>query len=410
MHRKRALIVAMFVAVIGSLGLAPAALAAAPVPPAGPAPPAAPSGLAAAPAGSSVSLTWTDNATVPAATAIQVERATDAAFTRHVTDFAVGPNATSYTDTTVVAGPAYRYRLLAQNGASDSSWSNAVSIQRPVTSAPVSFFGSSFACADSCAGSFGWNANTVVTTADSVPATTSFTKMLRVTYPQGSIDSASVAKLGTPLGGAQAAIPFSAGPTSATTTLHYYVRPQPGFQSVRGGELPGLYGGDTAVASGGHDPDGTNGWSGRLMWRTGNNGELYAYLDGTQGYGQQLGCGNWTWQPGKWTKVQETVSLNTPGEANGYIIVRINGAPALDATGLTFRSVSSLQINGLYLSTFFGGSDKTWAAPQTQYMDFAGFGATSQPVPVPAPPAAACTVVGGPHRGSRPASVTASRR
>ncbi len=238
--------------------------------------------------------------------------------------------------------------------------------------------------------------------------------MLRVLYPQGSIDSGSVTKLGTPLGGAQAALPFVAGPTSAPTTLQYYVRPQPGFQSVRGGKLPGLYGGETAVASGGNDPDGTNGWSGRLMWRNDNNGEVYAYLDGTDGYGEQLGCGNWTWQPGQWTKVQETVGLNTPGQANGYITVYINGQPALDALGLTFRTISSLQINGLFFSTFFGGSDPTWATPQAQHVDFAGFSVTHQAVS--APPAVACKVSTAyphgryPHGGTKSAAVAAPGR
>ncbi len=384
MYGKPALILAMFATVIGSLSHAQATLAAVPDAP------AAPSGLAASPAGSSVSLTWTNNATLPAATAGRIERSTDTGFTKSVTNFDVGPNATSYTDTTVTAGTTYHYRMLAQNLGRQSPWSNAVSILRPRTSAPVSFFGSQFACSAYCAGSFGWDKNTAVMTADSVPASTSFTKMLRVTYPKGSIDSGSAAKRGTPLGGAQAAIPLSAGATSATTTLQYYVRPQRGFLSIHGGKLPGLYGGNISTASGGHDPNGTNGWSGRLMWRNDNNGELYAYLADTVGYGMQLGCGNWTWQPGKWTKVQETVSLNTPGRSNGYITVYINGVPALDATGLRFRTVSSLQINGLFFSSFFGGSDKTWATPQTQHMDFAGFAVTHQPGS--APPAAACTV------------------
>ena len=189
------------------------------------------------------------------------------------------------------------------------------------------------------------------------------------------------------------------------TTLQYYVRPQLGFKSIRGGKLPGLYAGSTTVASGGHDPNGTNGWSARLMWRNDNNGEVYAYLADTHGYGMQLGCGNWTWQPGKWTKVQETVRLNTPGSANGSITVYINGKAALDALGLTFRTVSSLKINGLFFSTFFGGSDKAWATPQTQHVDFAGFAVTSQPLS--APPAAACTVrLRGSRAGRGPESVT----
>ena len=361
--------------------------------------PAAPSALTATLAGSSVSLTWTNNATTPATTQVLIQRAANAAFTGNVTSILVGAAATSYTDTSVVAGTTYYYRVLAQGLAGNSPWSNIVSFLHPSAAAPASFFGSQFACAPSCAGSFGWSQDTSVITADAVPAGAPFTNMLRVTYPQGSIDSGSVATLGTPLGGAQAAIPFSTGATSATTTLQYYVREQAGFEPDLGGKLPGLYGGNTSVASGGKDPDGTNGWSGRLMWRNDNAGELYAYLDSTNGYGTQLGCGNWVWQPGKWTEVQEVVSLNTPGESDGNVIVYINGVQVLDAIGLNFRTVSSLQINGLFFSTFFGGSDKTWASPQTQHTDFAGFAITNQPV-VSTKPAVTCTVLPGAGQAS----------
>ncbi len=353
--------------------------------------PAAPGGLVASLAGSSASLTWTNHAITPAATAVWIQWATDAGFTQNVTSASVGPAVASYAGATVVAGTTYYYRVRAQNLAGYSPWSNVVSLLRPGPAAPPSFFGSQFACAAYCAGSFGWTENTSVMTADSVPAGTPFTNMLRVGYPKGSIDSGSVSALGTPLGGAQAALPFSTGATSAATTVQYYIRPQAGFLSNKGGKLPGLYGGDTSVASGGHDPDGTNGWTARLMWRNANNGEVYAYLDSASAdnYGLQLGCGNWTWQPGQWTEVQETVSLNAPGQSNGYINIYINGAEVLQAIGLRFRTVSSLQINGLFFSTFFGGSDLTWASPQTQHTDFAGFTVLSKPLSVP--PAVACT-------------------
>ena len=169
--------------------------------------PTAPTALAAGRSGSSASLRWTNNATIPAATAIQLKRATDARFTQNVITFTVGPNATSYLDKRVAPDTTYRYRVRAQNGASDSRWSNVVSFMRPSTATPVSFFGAHFACARYCDGSFGWNQNTSVVTADSVPTGTSFTNMLRVTYPKGSINSDAVTKLKRPLGGAQAAIP-----------------------------------------------------------------------------------------------------------------------------------------------------------------------------------------------------------
>ena len=75
--------------------------------------PTAPSGLAAKIAGSSVLLTWTNNATTPAATAIVIQRATDAAFTKNRTDTTVSPAATSYTDKKVRVGTTYYYRVQA---------------------------------------------------------------------------------------------------------------------------------------------------------------------------------------------------------------------------------------------------------------------------------------------------------
>ncbi len=242
---------------------------------------------------------------------------------------------------------------------------------------PLSFF-PGFTCPASqgyCDGSFGWSQNTSVQMADNLPRGASVARMLRVSYPKGSIDYSSVSKYGTPLGGAQAAVPFS--DDQPHQYLRYYVRFQPGFQFNRGGKLPGVYGGDTSVASGGHNPNGTNGFSVRLMWRPGGAGEVYAYLDQPSqegAYGLELGRGNWYWQPGVWTQVQLDVRPNDIGTTDGYIRVFINGHKTLDAEGLKFRTSSTLQTDGMFFSTFFGGSDATWASPQTQHTDFAKFG------------------------------------
>ena len=130
MHRKLLFILTMFAMVIGSASQAQAAAgrASSPQPgssawsnvvsiPARSATPAPPSGLAAKLSGSSVSLTWKNNAIPPsAATVIWVQRGTTTGFANYV-DYSVASTATSYTDTTVVAGTTYYYRVLAQNQA-----------------------------------------------------------------------------------------------------------------------------------------------------------------------------------------------------------------------------------------------------------------------------------------------------
>jgi hypothetical protein len=93
--------------------------------------PAAPSNLVAAPTGppTGVRLTWTNNATSPAATNFYIDRATNAGFTAGLTHITVNSGtATTYTDTTVTAGTTYYYRVRAENAVSYSTWSNGVSV------------------------------------------------------------------------------------------------------------------------------------------------------------------------------------------------------------------------------------------------------------------------------------------
>ena len=100
--------------------------------------PAAPSGLAGRQSGPpvAVSLTWTNNATYPAATQVAIQRATNAAFTQNPVVFTAGPTATSYTDTTVTGGTTYYYRVRAEDNAGYSAWSNTVTVQVVVSPTP----------------------------------------------------------------------------------------------------------------------------------------------------------------------------------------------------------------------------------------------------------------------------------
>jgi hypothetical protein len=90
--------------------------------------PAAPSNLAySVVAATSVRLTWTNNATWPAATSFAVQRATNAAFTQNVRSFTSGAG-TTYTDATATPGTTYHYRVRAENDVAYSAWSNAVTV------------------------------------------------------------------------------------------------------------------------------------------------------------------------------------------------------------------------------------------------------------------------------------------
>jgi hypothetical protein len=197
-----------------------------------------------------------------------------------------------------------------------------------------------------------------------------FPWLARVSYPAGSA-SPSVARKGAPEGGAQEYLPLRGGPVDALY-LRYYLRFPEGFTFVKGGKLPGLYGGDHT--SGGHTPDGTDGLSTRFMWRTAGDGEVYAYLPASPaGRGTSLGRGHWKFTPGGWSSLEQRVQLNDPGRADGSVRVWLNDQEVFSATGLTFRTSRALKIEGVFFSTFFGGRDPSWATPRDQHVDFADF-------------------------------------
>ena len=96
--------------------------------------PAAPATLTATVTGpvsgppAGVTLHWTDTAGAAPVAHMVVRRATDPGFTTGLADFPLGPAATSYTDTAVAEGTTYYYRVRAENEASNSAWSNTVTV------------------------------------------------------------------------------------------------------------------------------------------------------------------------------------------------------------------------------------------------------------------------------------------
>lgn len=202
--------------------------------------------------------------------------------------------------------------------------------------------------------------------------------VLQVFYPARSASGSVARAYHVPQGGAQVFLLLPGGPVDAAT-LRYCVRFPTGFDFVKGGKLPGLFGG--TVVSGLQIPDGSDGWSTRFMWRAGGAGEVYAYLPTSVRTGTSLGRGDWYFVPGQWQCVTQTVRLNTPGRSDGSVVVDVGGRIVYRNDALEFRSVPTLRINGLFFSTFFGGGDPSWATPRDQYADFADFSVTTLPAP-----------------------------
>lgn len=203
-----------------------------------------------------------------------------------------------------------------------------------------------------------------------------FKNILRVNYPAGSASPAVSRKQKAPLGGAQFFANLSMAPKKSLR-LSYYLRFSDNFDFVKGGKLPGLYGGKNN--RGGETPDGTDGFSTRFMWRKNGDGEVYAYLPSSTEYGTSIGRGSWRFVPGKWHYLEQVLVLNEPNKSNGSVEVMLDGKQVLKQDKLTFRTVDNLKIEGIFFSTFFGGGDASWSTPKNVYTDFADFAISEVP-------------------------------
>ncbi|KAJ7770230.1 polysaccharide lyase family 14 protein [Mycena maculata] len=202
--------------------------------------------------------------------------------------------------------------------------------------------------------------------------------VLQVTYPAGSFSNNT--------GGAQFINLWNTTQTGGfqSMLLSYEVAFDADFDWVMGGKLPGLRGGtDPTGCSGGNEPNGFDCFSARIMWRTNGAGEVYAYIPSPNNlcsektiicnsdYGISISRGSFTFNSGQWNRVTLLVQLNNPANvANGNIEVYFNDVQALAQQDLQIRASTNLTTNGLYFSTFFGGSDSTWATPNTTHTYF----------------------------------------
>jgi hypothetical protein len=195
-------------------------------------------------------------------------------------------------------------------------------------------------------------------------------RSLRIRYPAGGV--------GAGPSGAQFKVTIPApanGPAYEDLYCAYWLKFSDGFAFVKGGKIPGFAGG--TANTGGDKPNGSDGFSARMMWR--GSGKVVQYLyhpDQPTTYGEDLDWalgGQRIFEPGSWHRVEHRVVMNTPGMSDGMVQAWFDGKLALDHQGVRFRDVSDFAIDIFYFSTFFGGSGASWAPPGDQYVTFDDF-------------------------------------
>ena len=209
---------------------------------------------------------------------------------------------------------------------------------------------------------------------------------LRVGYPQGGVGPGET--------GTQFPIVFrnmseTPGGYFNSVYLRYYLKFESGFDFQKGGKLPGLMGGgDSWSRSGGNQPDGSNGWTLRFMWRVEGSIVVYAYVPksangkwGTESWGQDIDC-HFNAIPGTWHCIEQYVNVGTPGHDDGKLKVWIDGEQRLDIADMRFWDVENDdgRVGGIYFSTFHGGNTPDWGPDTTCYVQFDGIVAAEKRV------------------------------
>lgn len=195
-------------------------------------------------------------------------------------------------------------------------------------------------------------------------------RALRVRYPKGAV--------GPRAGGAQWLCGL--GASYAALSLSYELRFADDFDFVLGGKLPGLAGG--SANTGGDRPNGHDGFSARMMWRSGGAVVQYLYHPDQSGvWGDDLAWdvgGARLFRPGVWHSVRHELVLNTPGRHDGVLRGFFDGELALERTDLRLRDTSDLALDCFYFSTFFGGNTPEWGPTRDEHVDFASFLVTTE--------------------------------
>lgn len=203
----------------------------------------------------------------------------------------------------------------------------------------------------------------------------------------GSFDNSKYLKVGYPIGGVgpqETGIQFPIILNNINSVenngyflelyFRYYVYFEEGFDFNEGGKLPGLMGGvDSYSRSGGNQPDGSNGWTLRFMFRKDGELVVYAYLpvsnNGKWGgvtWGQDISTGI-NAVPGKWHCIEQYVNVGSAGNDDGQLKVWIDDELRIEIDDMRFWDVENDygKIGGIYFSTFHGGSGDEWA-PRTE--------------------------------------------
>ncbi|CAO3597770.1 unnamed protein product [Absidia cylindrospora] len=186
--------------------------------------------------------------------------------------------------------------------------------------------------------------------------TPSSSAVMRIKYGEGSYSPKGSTNAGRTGGLEFYSRPFG-NHSYAKALLRYDMAVDTSFDWIRGGKLPGLYGG---------------------------LGEAYLYIPTddvlckeTPGvicnkeYGTSMFRGRIKYPKEQWTRIEVFTQINDPpSERNGVLQIWQDNEPVMEMTGLQYRTTNAIAISSLMFSTFFGGGSSDYATPHDTYAYF----------------------------------------
>jgi hypothetical protein len=128
------------------------------------------------------------------------------------------------------------------------------------------------------------------------------------------------------------------------------------FDFARAGRLPGLIGADVT---------GQESFAARILWRPGGAGAAtLRTLSLGEARQPALGLEGFALPRGQWFKIEQEVVLNTPKQANGRLVVWIDGTMVAERNDLVFRTDAAVAVTGVAADVFYGGDDAATIVPK----------------------------------------------
>ena len=186
--------------------------------------------------------------------------------------------------------------------------------------------------------------------------------------------------------------PYGMFPATHMAVTYDVIMPQ-NWEPNKGGKLPGFCLGPKRGSCANGREWGSKTGSVRIMWQRGGHAILYVYLatgSSKRGYDMQQqqytsvtraksttghsvwhGNSDFTFKPGVNT-VSIEVKLNTVGQADGMLGLRVNGVTKV-IQNVVFREHADVMISSFRMTSFYGGSSSDWGPKTDQVMQFRNF-------------------------------------